>query len=502
MSYVYDKSGQSLFFVREATYGEPYDPEAALSAWTILAADYPHWRRFDKIPEGLDLIVPLIEKLKQFDLGDSKHASAILSGNIEPVEFTIPMTAQGLEFLALACGKPSLTSHDRKISQILTFTTVQPTQGDYFLFDIINGSDVVEHYALWSDTTNDDSTGKPAITGINASRVLSVDTSGPPANITALADAVQAELEGITGVTTAANIAGVITVVVDNAGAVQAAHDSGSAPFDMTSSVTTYGSTQYTMSEELTTILPSFTLHAEQRNTTTAEDIVWDMFGCVVESIEVRVGFDDKVTKYNVTFKCPYALENTNGRATNPPPRKNLLGFPTMSSMQESANNYLLQEENATTAVHTDRTPQTVDLITLNITNNVTFKADIAKRYKASAYSGKRDITMQVVGATHEKELFTYWQGAYTARGDDWKPTSASGRLNTKFKLQKDATYDYILMSIRGWLLKDHNFHFVDVEEAVKSVDMILEDGAGDSNGRVIDSFTMISYIDETVMIV
>jgi hypothetical protein len=32
--------------------------------------------------------------------------------------------------------------------------------------------------------------------------------------------------------------------------------------------------------------------------------------------------------------------------------------------------------------------------------------------------------------------------------------------------------------------------------------DMKFEDGAADSNGRAIDSFTMISYIDETVMIV
>ena len=108
---------------------------------------------------------------------------------------------------------------------------------------------------------------------------------------------------------------------------------------------------------------------------------------------------------------------------------------------------------------------------------------------------------MNVIGATQEKELFTYWQGVYTARGNDYKPTSASGRLNTVFKLQKDATYDYISMAIRGWLLQEHNFHFMSVEEAVKSVDMTFEDGTGDSNGRIISSFTMISLIDETIMI-
>lgn len=501
MTYVYNKSGQRLYFVREESeYGHPYDPEDALTKFTILAADYPHWRRFDLVPDSQDIVIPIIEKIKSFDISDSKHASAIFSGNIEPVDFTIDMEAQGLEFLPNSFGPPALSSHTQAMTQVLTFTTVEPTQGDYFLFDVINSGGTIDHYGVWSDTANDQSTGKPTVTGIHADKMLPVDTSGPPANITALADAVETIIEttlgggGTSDITSADNVAGVLTLIHARSGAVQMAHDSVAA-FDVSVSVTTWGATTYTITEALDTNLPSFTIHVEQRNTTTAEDIVWDIFGCVVDSVDVSVNFGDKIVKCSVTFKTPYALENSNGRSTNPPPRKMIDAFPTMLALKESAAAYLIMEGT------TDRTPQTVDSVGLNIINNVNFKSDISARYGVLAVAGKRDIMLKIVGATQEKELFTYWQGAYKASGSDWIPTSASGKLNSKFKLQRDATYDYINISFYNWLLKEHNFVFVDVDEAVKSVEMTLEDGSSDTNGRTIDSATFVSYMDRTIMV-
>lgn len=498
MSYVYDKSGQSLFFVREIVYGEPYDPESELSAWTILPADYPHWRRFDKIPDTQEMDIPLIEKLKQFDIGDSKHASAILSGNISPIEFTLNMTAQGLEFLALAIGKPSLTSHDRKMVQtiICIDETAGVAENDYFLLDAIDASDNVKHFLIWF---NDGTGSAPTVTGINASNKIEIDLSAGDKSANDIATLLKTALElkpEFTLVTVSGANAEITTVA--NAGAVQPVRN-GAADPGFSYGVTTWGSTQYTLSEELTTSLSSFTIHAEQRNQDNTEDIIWDLFGCVVNSIEIRVAFEDKITTYTVTFSCPYALPNTNGKATNPPPRKNLLGFPTMEALQEGSGNYLIME-NATTI--TDRTPKTVDSIVLTISNNVTFQSDVSKRHMAQAFSGKRDINMIIIGATQEKAMFTYWQEAYQESGGDYFPASANGRLFTTFKLQKDATYDYISIGIYGWLLKEHNFQFVSVDEAVKSVEMTFEDGSSNSTGRSINSFTMISYIDETVMIV
>lgn len=495
--YTYDKSGQRLFFVREATYGEPYDPEAALSAWTILAADYPHWRRFDKIPEAVDLVPPWIEKIKQYDVGDSKHASAILSGNIEPRDITIDMTVQGLEFLMLSAGNPTLSSHNQAMIQTITCPAESGniSQGDYFLIDAIT-SNVSEHFAVWADTVGNGTTGKPTITGINASNVLAADLSGstPSSTATQVGAAVAAILDA-DATFGAANVAGVVTVTHTNMGAVQPARD-GAAPMEATFAVSTWGATIYTLAEALTTALPSFTIHAEQANADSAEDIVWEYFGCVVDSIEVSSITGDKLMNYSVTFKCPYALENTNGICTNPPPKKNLQGMPAMKAFQESASNYLLQEGT------TDRTPLTVDEVILKIANNIIFKGDLSKLYQTSAHSTRRDISLRIVGATQEKELFTYWQQAYTSVGGDWYPSSASARINSKYVLQRTATYDVLALSIYEWVLKEHNFHFVTVDEAVKAVEITLEDGTGDANGRSIDSFTMACYIDEAVMIV
>ena len=46
------------------------------------------------------------------------------------------MDAQGLEFLPLAIGEPTDSSHDRALTQVLTFTDAGPAQGSYFLFDV------------------------------------------------------------------------------------------------------------------------------------------------------------------------------------------------------------------------------------------------------------------------------------------------------------------------------------------------------------------------------
>jgi len=82
----------------------------------------------------------------------------------------------------------------------------------------------------------------------------------------------------------------------------------------------------------------------------------------------------------------------------------------------------------------------------------------------------------------------------------DWIPASASERLNTKFKMQKDATYDYILISIYNWMIREHNFTLVSVDDAVKLVDIMLEDADGNSSGIMIDDCDFIGYTDPVIM--
>lgn len=507
MTYIYDKSGQRIFFQREgSTYGKAYDPETELTAFTAVPADYPHWRRLDIIEDTFDIPVPFIEKIKKFDIQDLKHPSAILSGNIEATEITFDMTAQALEFLPLAVGTPAVTSHKQAMVQTVTCPAESGNivQGDYFLLDSINGSGDVEHFAVWADTAGNGTTGKPSITGVNAANVLAADISGstPTSTATQIATAVAAIINADADFG-ATSSAAVVTITNANDGAVQQAHDSGVAPMVVECRVTTWGSTDYGIVEVLTTALPSFTIHVEQQNITSAEDLVYDLFGCVVESITVNLTYGDKLGMCSVVLRCPYGL--TGNKNTNNPPRKYIKGFPAMSAMQESADNYLLQEKDAygdSTYVHADRTPKTVDSVILSITNNATFKSDISKRYGILAVAGKREITLQIVGNTDEKELFQYFLEEFTTDASDWYPTNASGRLNSVYKIQRDATYDYIKIVLHNWKCDEHNFSFVSVDDAVKSVDMTFGDGDGDTNGRMITDFDYVSYIDKTVMVV
>ena len=502
---VYPRSGQKIFFQREtATYGEPYTSDSSLTAFTIVAANYSHWRRMDLIPDSADIIVPLIEKLKQFDIGDAKHPSAIFSGNIKPVEFTIDMNAQSLEFLAFAIGAPTLTSHKRAMVQTITCPAESGSiaQGDYLLIDAVT-SNIIEHFAVWMDTVGDATTGKPTITGIAAANVLAANISvNTPSNTaTQVATAVAAIIDA-DGTFGAASTGAVVTVTHGATGAVQQAFDSGVAPTLCTFAVTTWGSTDYAVIEAVDYNLPSFTIHVEQAHgDTSGEDIVWDLFGCVVQEIAIDVNYGNSIVTASVTFACPYALENSNGICTNPPPRKLIAAFPSMTSLKEATNEALLQE-GATCTLNgaNDRTPETVDKMSLTIRNNVTFQTDIAKRYGVLAVAGKREISMNIVGATSEKELFTYYQGLYVLSGTDWVPTGAS-KLNTHIRLERDSTYDYIFLTIYNWVLEEHNFVFVSVDDAVKVVDMTFTDGSSDSNGRLIDDMDFVSYVDSALMV-
>jgi len=510
---LYQKSEQRIYFQREQTYGEIYDPEAELTAFTSIPDDYPHWRRLDLIPEATDISVPFIEKLKKYDISAAKHPSHIFSGNYEPSEFTVEFDAQGLEFLAFAIGAPVHSSGTRAMTQTIACTAEGVTgvvQGDYFLFDVIDSGGNIDHYGVWIDTAGDGSTGKPVVTGINASKMLAANISGstPASTSTQVADAIELIIEttlgggGTSDITSADNVANLITLIHARSGAVQPAHD-GEAATLFTFGVTTFGASTYTISEDVGYALPSFTMRVEQRNAGDAtEDIIYDLFGCVIDSITVNVDFGEKIVKASVTIKCPYVLENTtHGRADIAPPHKGIAAFPTMSALKEATDAVLLQSlTTATINGAGDITPKQVDKVTFSIKNNVTFRGDVSIRYKNLAVAGKREVEMNVIGETDDSELYKFWQETYKLAGADWIPNAASDNIHTTFKLQRDATYDYISLHVYNWLISNHNLHFVDVDEAVKVIDMIVTDGSADTNGRIIDSCSIVSPIDQCIM--
>lgn len=512
-NYPYPKQRQAIYFCREKSYGTPYYPGSETTSiyqWATnstlgdspLPAEYPHWRRLDVLPDTTDIVVPIIEKFKKFDIGDGKHPSVIESGNIKPVEFTLNMDAMGLEFLPLAIGKPSNGTNGQKVVQ--TITCIAETAGvdeeDYFFLDAVDDDNTIKHFLVWF---NNGTGSAPDIVGIPAANRVEIDVSGGDKSANDIATLLETALEGLDEITSC-TVSGADCQIttVKNEGAVQQARNGADSP-GFSYSVSTWGSSTYSVTEETDEDLPSFTFHFEQANPTSAEDIVWDAYGCVVDSIELNITGDDGVATYSVTFKCPYAVENTTyGKATNPPPRKKIGAFPAMSSVQESAQNRILMEDPDTTT-DLDRTPRQVNGIKFTINNNVNFHWDLSTRHANYAAAGQREVSMNVIGVTDEKELFTYYQGLYDQDGNnDWKPTTANGRLKGVLKLQRDATYDYIKISVYNWMIEEHDFVFSSVDDAVKAVDMTFTDGSSDSNGYIIDDLDFVSYIDASVMVV
>jgi len=502
---IYEKAGQKIYFQREVTYGSIFDPDAEIEPWVAVDTDYPHWHRLDTIEDSFNVGIPFIEKLRKFDLDAAKHPSGVFDGNYEPIELAFDMTAQALEFLPLSIGAPTVTSSGQAMVQHLkcgSKTNGEIIHESSFIVDVMLTGGTIEHYCFYYDV--DGGGAAPDITGLTDYNVLAVSGATTAASVATI---VKNIIDAKTDVSAEihAQYTDVVVVTGDINGAVNQAFELvNEGVTGMQFNIVTYGSTLYTVTEDITTTLPSFTFHIEHRNATSAEDLVYDLFGCVVNSININVAYGDQVALYNVTFKCPYGVSTT--RALNPPPKKYIPGYPSMSSMKEAADEYLVQEDGLSTTTGStlqmiDRTPTQVDSVSLTINNNVEFKGDISKRFKNLACAGKRDITLQIIGNTTEKELFQYFLEAFTNDGTDFYPSNAAGRLNSVWKLQRDATYDYIKITFYNWLMSDHNFSFVSVDDAVKAVDITFIDSNGDSNGRVITGFTFASRVDRTVML-
>jgi len=479
--------------VNEDPYGEHYDPEDEHAAWTAISASFPHVIPIDIIKDSFDYDVPKILKEKIYAIGGGKHPTVIANTKQEPVEITFDTQMQSALFLAYAIGSVASTGTRAEITEITCpAESGNISQGDYFLINGIDGSGE-EHFAVWMDTAGDGSTGKPTIAGIAADHVLAANISGSTPTSTAIqiATAVQTILDA-DGAFGAANGGGTLAVVtVTNAanGAVRDARDSGVAPCGISVNVTTQGVSTHTVTENVTVKLPSFTIHIEQQNReASAEDIIIDLFGCVVDNIEVNVDYEEGIVGASVTLKCPhYAIGN---KLTNPPPYASLLEPHVWKNLQESASNYLLQEGT------TDKTPDSVNSVTLTIANNVNFQPDIGYRYNRYHVAGKRDVSLNMIGFSTTKDTWEYFLDTWDNVNQRY--SSASGRLNSKFKLERTATYDYLDLSVYNWLLEEHNHNIVSIDDGIKGIDFTLTNATPDSNRRIIDSFSIVDYNSDT----
>jgi len=488
----YQEIDQRIFLVNEQSYGYPYDPQTDRAAWTKLGATFPHVIPINIIADSFDYDIPKIIKEKIYAIGGGKHPTVIANTKQEPVEITFETKMQYAIFKAYAIGSVASTGTRPEVT-VITFATVTDSsaQGKYFLVNGIDASGE-EHFAVWLDTAGDGSTGKPAVEGIAADHVLAANVSGAvdPTNPTAAE--ISAAVHAIMNADAAfGTVDGTGSVTVTNAldGAVRDARDSGADPMGISVSITQQGVNTHTVTENVTANLPSFTIHIEQQNRgDSGEDIVIDLFGCVIDSYEVSVDYGEGTVTESVTFRCPHYAVGT--KLTNPPPFADTLEPHTWANLKESASNNIFMEGII------DKTPTSVNSVRFTVGNNVDFQPDIGVRYNRYHIAKKREVSLNIVGFSENRDSLDYYL-------DEWdnvnqRYSSASGRLNSKLKLQRDATYDYSDLSVYNWLLEEHNHNIVSIDDGIKGIDITLTDATPDSNRRIIDSFSIVDYLSDT----
>lgn len=481
----YKQPDQSIYIVDEHTYGEHYDPETEHAAWIAIAATFPHVIPVNVITDSFDYDIPKILKEKIFAIGGGKHASMVVNTIQEPVEVSFETKMQNPVFLAYAIGDTASTGTRAEISTVTCLAKGSCVQDSYFLINDLDASGE-KHYAIWIDVSGSGS--KPTIAGINASNVIQANISGDTTDVQ-VATTVTTAINTTSSIT-ATNGGGTLAVVTctnDNDGAVRDVRDSGTVATGFSFAVTTQGANTHTVTEETGFDLPSFTMHIEQRNTDSNEDIIVDLFGCVITNYELTVDYGDKIVKESVTLKTVnFALGN---RLTNAPAKVHLIEPHTWVNLKGTSN-YILREG------VTDKTPEIVKKTVLKITNEVEFQPELESRYPQTVTCGKKEVTLNIVGHTKKRDTFDYYRDTWDTANNRY--SSASGRLNTQFKLERDATYDYMLISVYNWLIEEHNHHVFNVDDKMKSLDITLTEATPDSNLRIIDSFTIVDYLSDT----
>ena len=456
-------------------------------------ATFPHVIPVNVIPESFDYEIPKILKEKIYAIGGGKHPAMIVNTIQEPVEFSFEAKMQHPVFLTYAVGTVASTGTRAEVI-VITFATVTDSaaQGKYFLINGIDASGE-EHWAFWLDTAGNGTTGKPTIAGIKADHVYAIDVSlaVDPTNPTGAeigqafitaADAADAYFG------TPEGVAAVITVTGATVGAVRDCRDSGVAPMGISVSITTQGVNTHTVSENPRHDLRSFTLHIEQRNDDSDEDINIDLFGCVIPEYELTTDYGDKIVKESVTIKTVnFAMGN---RLTNAPRYVELIEPHTWKHLKSDTPNFLIMEGS------TDKTPAIVNKSVFKVSNEVKFHPAIGSTYVQTVTSGKRDVSLNIVGHTKNRDTFDYYKDEWDVVNERYD--SASGRLNSKIILERLATYDYMSLSVYNWLIEEHNHHVFSIGDGIKGLDLTFTDATPDSNKRIIDSFTIVDYLSDT----
>lgn len=417
-----------------------------------------------------DIPIPIRVREEIHGVGSGKYPSKIINKTNEPINFTLEGPMLLGTFLSYAVGQSyTSTAAQPEITRVDCIADVAGSLNNKY-FVIYDGA---TDYGVWLDVDNggSDPTGA-GITGIE------VDIS---ANDTAatIAAAINTTVGGHAEFTTT------YTATQDHieiypTGGVVAEIDAYDVDTDFRVFVIEQGTPATTLAhrflENADYQMDSFTVHVEQR--LSGQDILYDMIGCVVDTLDIEFNKDAGTVNCSVGIKAAGYVAGT--AQTTPPAELAVEPF-VWGDLDNSTKTswYRLLDEQGT-----ERAPTSIESIKLTINNNVEFVPGIGDPIGAYAKSGKREILLNIVGFIENKTLYDYWRGTFDNANE--RMNSASSKMSGLIRLERTAITDVLTIFLHNIYLAEHDCHIQSIDESIKAVDMTLRAAQPDVDKRQI----------------
>jgi hypothetical protein len=453
-NYFYDQYLITVSMVRESAYRTTPSGKD-----TAIAADVTTYALPVILKDGADFPLPIRKKEEVYGIGSGKYPTKIFDLNFEPVDFTIEGSMQLPTFLGYALGNVyTSTGAQAEITYVDCVADVSDNLDETY-FTIYDGTD---DYDVWMDATEDGVwTGDPS--GQSGGTIKAAFATNATATVVAasIATAVNADAKF-----TATSSAGRVTITSADSEAHTDAYDNDTnfRVFVSKQGVPATSLAQRVL-EDPTHAMESFTLHVEQLNTTSGENIIYDLLGCVVESCEIEMGKEpaDVICRAGIKSPCYVA-----GLAQDSAPEELSIGPYVWTNLDNSSTTgYRLIDE-----AHTDRAPEAIDKILFKVANVIDFKFGIGDEKALYPISGKREVNLEIGGFTQKKTLYDYWRQKFdnVNKRMDAATTYTSGLL----RLIRTAGTDLIVIYAWNLYLNSWKSKLQSIDESIASIDVVL----------------------------
>lgn len=462
----YDQKNQLISMANEASFRTTAaGKDTAIGATTATYA-------LPILVTEADIPIPIAVREEIYGVGSGKYPSKIINKSNEPIEFTLSGPLLLGTFLSYAIGQSyTSTGAQPEITRIDCIPDVSSNlQNKYFV--IYDGA---TDYGIWF---NVDAGGSDPVTALGYEPIaVAISANDTAATIAA---AVSTAING-DGDWTTTYTATQEHLECYPTGGVVAEIDAFDGNTNFRIFVIEQGSPATTLAhrflENNDYQMDSFTIHVEQK--LTSQDILYDLVGCVVDTLTLEFSKDAGTVNCSVGIKAAGYVAGV-AQTTNKPSEMAVEPFVwgNLDNATTTASYRFIDEAN------TERAPTAIESIKLTINNNVSFVPGIGDPIGAYAKSSKREIELNIVGFIENKDMWDYWKGTFDNVNE--RMNAATTFTSGLLRLTRTSATDLIVIYLYNLYLSAHDAHIMNIDETIKAVDMTFRAAQPDVDGRQI----------------